>query len=111
MRISDSITTYLLLGPPTPPSNPYSTPINATSILLAWGPPSNVWLPSVLSYVVVVRSRNGGLLYNVTLRELQLTISTPDPCDHYKATVTALCGAVTGADLLMALQGGTEICV
>ena len=31
------------------------------------------------------------------MREPQLVIATPDPCDHYEVTVTLMCGSITGA--------------
>ena len=36
-------------------------------------------------------------MYSETVREPQLVITTPDPCGHYEATVTPMCGSITGA--------------
>ena len=36
-------------------------------------------------------------MYSETVREPQLVITTPDPCGHYEATVTPMCGNITGA--------------
>ena len=35
-------------------------------------------------------------MYSETVREPQLVITTPDPCGHYEATVTLMCGSITG---------------
>ena len=35
-------------------------------------------------------------MYSETVREPQLVITTPDPCGHYEATVTPMCGSITG---------------
>ena len=34
-------------------------------------------------------------MYSETVREPQLVITTPDPCGHYEATVTPMCGTQT----------------
>ena len=36
-------------------------------------------------------------MYSETVREPQLVITTPGPCGHYEATVTPMCGSITGA--------------
>ena len=36
-------------------------------------------------------------MYSETVREPQLVITTPDPCGYYEATVTPMCGRITGA--------------
>ena len=53
--------------------------------------------PSLLSYAVVIRNGSGVPVYSETVREPQLVITTPDPCGHYEATVTPMCGNATGA--------------
>ena len=45
-------------------------------------------------------------MYNETVREPQLVITTPDPCDHYEATVIAMCGSITGAQTSPVKLGG-----
>ena len=35
-------------------------------------------------------------MYSEIVREPQLVITTPDPCGHYEATVTPMCGSITG---------------
>ena len=45
-------------------------------------------------------------MYNETVREPQLVITTPDPCDHYEATVTPMCGSITGAQTTPVKLGG-----
>ena len=35
-------------------------------------------------------------MYSETVREPQLVITPPDPCGHYEATVTPMCGSITG---------------
>ena len=45
-------------------------------------------------------------MYNETVREPQLVITTPDPCDHYEATVTPMCGSITGAQTSPVKLGG-----
>ena len=75
-------------APPAAPTNLTNTPINATSTVLAWGP-LPVQSPSLLSYVVEVINRSGVLVYRGTVTVPQVTITTPDPCDQYEATVSA----------------------
>ena len=48
-------------------------------------------------------------MYNETVREPQLVITTPDPCDHYEATVTPMCGSITGAQTSPVKLGGDYI--
>ena len=36
-------------------------------------------------------------MYSETVKEPKLVINTPDPCGHYEATVTPMCGSITGA--------------
>ena len=48
-------------------------------------------------------------MYNETVREPQLVITTPDPCDHYEATVTPMCGSITGAQTNTVMLGGEYI--
>ena len=45
-------------------------------------------------------------MYNETVREPQLVITTPDPCGHYEATVTPMCGSITGAQTTPVKLGG-----
>ncbi|KAL5488637.1 hypothetical protein EMCRGX_G017610 [Ephydatia muelleri] len=40
---------------------------------------------------------SGAPVYSETVREPQLVITTPDPCGPYEATVTPMCGSITGA--------------
>ena len=49
---------------------------------------------------------NGSGALNETVREPQLVITTPDPCDHYEATVTPMCGSITGAQTSPVKLGG-----
>ena len=82
-------------GPPSPTTNLNITTYNDTATLLVWGPPP-AQSPSLLSYAVVIRNGSGAPVYSETVREPQLVITTPDPCGHYEATVTPMCGSITG---------------
>lgn len=96
-----------VLGPPT---NLSIIERNAISIKLAWEPPSAFQSPSLLSYTVVVKSRNGTLVYNETVKESQLVVTTPDPCDHYDATVSSQCGvAKNSSGNSIQLIGGEKV--
>ena len=85
------------------------TSYNGTATKLAWGPPPDAQSPSLLSYAVVISNGSGALVYNETVREPQLVITTPDPCDHYEATVTPMCGSITGAQTSPVKLGGEYI--
>ena len=74
------------------PSNLTIIEHNATFVKLAWVPPSDFQSPSLSTYTVVVKRGNGTLVYNETVRESQLVVPTPDPCDYYEATVSSQCG-------------------
>ena len=82
-------------GPPSAPTDLNIATYNSAT-LLAWGPPPDAQSPSLLSYAVVIRNGSGAPVYSETVREPQLVITTPDPCDHYEATVTPMCGSITG---------------
>ena len=43
-------------------------------------------------------------MYNTTVREPQLIINTPDPCDLYKATVVPLCQSTAPIAAVAAIQ-------
>ena len=73
-------------APPSAPTNLTTDALNATFV---WKPPSDDQSPS-LSYNVLVKNGSGILVYNETVREPRWIIPTPDPCDHYEATVTAV---------------------
>ena len=45
-------------------------------------------------------------MYNEEVREPQVTISSPDPCDHYEATVTPMCGSTRGVQTSPVKMGG-----
>ena len=45
-------------------------------------------------------------MYSETVREPQLVITTPDPCGHFEATVTPMCGSITGAQTSPVKLGG-----
>eukprot|EP00731_Ephydatia_muelleri_P001491 Em0001g1491a len=97
-------------APPSAPTNLTTTALNATSVLLAWGPPFGAQSPSHF-YRVLVTSSNGTLVYNKTVTELQLILTTPDPCDQYWANVTAVYGNLnstvcTGNSIIKAINGG-----
>ena len=79
-------------GPPSAPTDLNITTYNDTATKLAWGPPRDAQSSPLLSYAVVISNGSGALVYNETVREPQLVITTPDPCDHYEATVTPMCG-------------------
>ena len=74
---------------PSAPTNLTTTALNATSVILAWGPPSGAQSPNLI-YRVLVTSENGTLVYNETVKELQLILTTPDQCDQYWANVTTV---------------------
>ncbi|KAL5488543.1 hypothetical protein EMCRGX_G017497 [Ephydatia muelleri] len=86
-------------GPPSPTTNLNITTYNDTATLLVWGPPPDAQSPSLLSYAVVIRNGSGAPVYSETVRESQLAITTPDPCGHYEATVTPMCGSITGVQI------------
>ena len=92
-------------GPPGAPSNILSTPINSSSIMLTWGAPSDVWMPSVLLYAVTIGNSSGGILFNKTLSDTQLIFNAPNSCDQYKASVTALCETANGSNVQFYLKG------
>ena len=48
-------------------------------------------------------------MYSETVREPQLVITTPDPCGHYEATVTPMCGSIAGAQTNPIKLGGMFI--
>ena len=101
---------YIPSAPPSAPTNLTTTALNATSVLLAWGPPSEAQSPS-LFYRVLVTGGNGTLVYNKTVTELQLILTTPDPCDQYWANVTAIYGNLnsivcSGNSIIKAINGG-----
>ena len=54
----------------------------------------------------MISNGSGALVYNETVRKPQLVITTPDPCDHYEATVTPMCGSITGAQTSPVKLGG-----
>ena len=102
-------------APPSAPTNLTTTALNATSVLLAWGPLSGAQFPS-LFYRVLVTSGNGTPVHNRTVKELQLILTTPDPCDQYWANVTAVYGNLnsivcTGNGIIKAINGGETIIV
>ncbi|KAL5488609.1 hypothetical protein EMCRGX_G017579 [Ephydatia muelleri] len=82
-------------GPPSAPTDLIIITYNDTATLLVWGPPPDAQSPSLLSYAVVIRNGSGAPVYSETVREPQLDITTPDPCGHYEATVTPMCGTQT----------------
>ena len=93
-------------GPPSAPTDLNITTYNDTASKLAWGPPPDAQSPPLLSYAVVISNGSGAQVYNETVREPQLVITTPDPCDHYEATVTPMCGSITGAQTSPVKLGG-----
>ena len=84
------------IGPPSAPTDLNIITYNGTATLLVWGPPPDAQSPSLLSYAVVIRNGSGAPVYSETVREPQLVITTPDPCGHFEATVTPMCGNITG---------------
>eukprot|EP00731_Ephydatia_muelleri_P019236 Em0012g61a len=94
-------TAYLTVqGPPSPTTNLNITTYNDTATLL------DVQSPSLLSYAVVIRNGSGAPVYSETVKEPQMVISTPDPCGHYEATVTPMCGSITGVQTSPVKLGG-----
>eukprot|EP00731_Ephydatia_muelleri_P019265 Em0012g90a len=90
-------TAYLIVqGPPSAPTDLNIITYNDTATLLVWGPPSDAQSPSLLSYAVMIRNGSGAPVYSETVRKPQLVITTPDPCGHYEATVTPMCGSIAG---------------
>ena len=96
----------MLSGPPSAPTDLNITTYNDTASKLAWGPPPDAQSPSLLSYAVVISNGSGAPVYNETVREPQLVITTPDPCGHYEATVTPMCGSIAGAQTSSVKLGG-----
>eukprot|EP00731_Ephydatia_muelleri_P019307 Em0012g132a len=84
-------------GPPYALTDLNITSYNDSTTVLVWGPLPDAQSPSLLSYAVVIRNGSGAPVYSETVREPQLVITTPDPCGHYEATVTPMCGSITGA--------------
>ena len=82
------------------------TTYNCTATKVAWGPPPDAQSPSLLFYAVVISNGSGTLVDNETVREEpRLIITTPDPCDHYEAIVTTMCGSITGAQTSPVVRG------
>ena len=98
-------------GPPSAPTDLNITTCNYTATVLVWRPPPGVQSPSLLSYAVVIRNGSGATVYSETVRELQLVITTPDPCGHYEATVTPMCGNITGVHTSAVELGGPPISI
>ena len=84
-------------GPSFAPTDLNITSYNDSTTLLVWGPPPDVQSPSLLSYAAVIRNGSEAPVYSETVKEPKLVINTPDPCGHYEATVTPMCGSITGA--------------
>ena len=106
---------YIPSAPPSALTNLTTTALNATSVILAWGPPSGAQSPS-LFYRILVTSGNGMLVCNRTVKELQLILTTPDPCDQYWANVTTVYGNMkslvcSGNSIMKAINGGETIIV
>ena len=106
---------YIPSAPPSAPTNLTTTALNATSVLLAWGPLSGAQSPSHF-YRVLVTSGNGTPVHNRTVKELQLILTTPDPCDQYWANVTAVYEnfnsiVCSGKSIIKAINGGETIIV
>eukprot|EP00731_Ephydatia_muelleri_P019271 Em0012g96a len=91
-----SIVPGFYCGPPSPTTDLNIIKYNDSTTLLVWGPPPDAQSPSLLSYAVVIRNGSGAPVYSETVREPQLVITTPDACGHYEATVTPMCGSITG---------------
>ena len=100
---------FISLGPP----------INLTANLIANGFIQLSWVASpgeqvhlYLPYGVQIRNGSRALVYNTTVREPQLIINTPDPCDLYKATVVPLCQSTAPIAAVAAIQipGGEDKC-
>ena len=83
------------IGPPSAPTDLIIITYNDTATLLVWGPPPDAQSPSLLSYAVVIRNGSGAPVYSKTVREPPLVNTTPDPCGHYEATITLMCGTQT----------------
>ena len=96
----------LFIGPSSAPTALNIAIYNDTGTVLVWGPPPDVLSPSLLSYAVVIRNGSGAPVYSETVREPQLVITTPDPCGHYEATVTPMCGNITGVHTSAVELGG-----
>ena len=54
----------------------------------------------------MIRNASGAPVCSETVREPQLVITTPDPCGHYEATVTSMCGSITGVQTSPIKLGG-----
>ena len=97
---------HIISGPPSAPTDLNTTTYNDSAAVLVWGPPPDAQSPSLLSYAVVIRNGSGAPVYSETVREPQLVITTPDPCGHYEATVTPMCGSITGVHTSAVELGG-----
>ncbi|KAL5479787.1 hypothetical protein EMCRGX_G023365 [Ephydatia muelleri] len=104
VQVITSYFAYLIVQ--DPPSNLTIIEHNATFMKLAWVPPSVFQSSSLSTYTVVVKRGNGTLVYNETVRESQLVVPTPDPCDYYEATVILQYGAAC-CEITIQLIGDT----
>ena len=93
---------YCLPAPPSAPTN-FNITLNATSFKLAWA--YSVQFPA-LSYIVLVTNSSGASVFSRTVMEPPVIITTPDPCDHYEATVTATYTSVVNCS-----ENGTTITI
>ena len=78
--------------------------INNGFVRLYWIPSAGEQVHSFLPYAVQIRNGSGALVYNTTVREPQLIINTPDPCDLYEATVVPLCQRTAPIAAVAAIQ-------
>ena len=66
-------------------------------------------MPSIIFYTVTIRDGSGCTLYNQTQSDSQLIFSTPNSCDQYEASVTAMCGTAIGTNVKFYLKGSKNL--
>ena len=78
-------------GPFTNPSLT-SLSVNLTTSNISWNLPSEDQTPlaTFIYSILLIRNRNGTVVYNMTTQSQSLIYSIPDPCNTYDVTVSAL---------------------
>ncbi|KAL5515853.1 hypothetical protein EMCRGX_G001087 [Ephydatia muelleri] len=79
------------IGPFTNPSLT-SLSVNLTTSNISWNLPSEDQTPlaTFIYSILLIRNRNGTVVYNMTTQSQSLIYSIPDPCNTYDVTVSAL---------------------
>ena len=80
-----------ITGPFTTPSLT-SLSVNRTASNISWNLPSKDQSPlaTFIYSILIIRNRNGMVVYNMTTQSQSLIFSIPDPCNTYDVTVSAV---------------------